>query len=241
MTSSTGARPWWMPSCAHRFADAPPIVSTRSGSNEAPHARAVGKVAAFHASEPGQALLVDDRGDAQPGLLLQPPLLGPEPARTLDRVDRSGAVDAREVSDAVSGRVLVLRRVGHLARHRGDDLVALVDPVADELRQLLLEGHRSRTGPARGPRPAEVRGCHAQPLTAPVSPPTMRRSNRLKNDQGGDHRQRREREHLGGVDGVLRRERLHAERQRVVRLVVQDEQGKEVAVPAADEGEDRRR
>src|SRR5665811_678451 len=38
--------------------------------------------------------------------------------------------------------------------------------------------------------------------------------------QRRDHRQRREREHPGGVHGVLRRERLDAEGQRVRRLVV---------------------
>src|SRR5450759_2600931 len=43
-------------------------------------------------------------------------------------------------------------------------------------------------------------------------------------DQRRDHRQRRERQDLGGVDRVLRRERLHAERQGVRALVVEDEQ-----------------
>src|SRR5450759_1753118 len=56
--------------------------------------------------------------------------------------------------------------------------------------------------------------------------------------QRRDHRQRREREHPGGVHGVLRRERLDAEGQRVRRLVVEDEQRQYVAVPARDERQD---
>ena len=96
------------------------------------------------------------------------------------------------------GRILVLRRVGHLAGHRRDDLVALVDPEADELRQLLLERHAVEQGlHAVGDR-RKIGADHeiftllsgrsvegAQPLTAPVSPPTMRRSNRLKNTRAG--------------------------------------------------------
>ena len=72
---------------------------------------------------------------------LQPTLLGPQPGRALDRVDRPGAVDAREVADAVRGRRLVPLDDDLLARHRRDDLVALVDPEADELGELLLERH----------------------------------------------------------------------------------------------------
>jgi hypothetical protein len=41
----------------------------------------------------------------------------------------------------VSGRLLIAGGGLHLAGHRGDDLVALIDPESDELRSLLLEGH----------------------------------------------------------------------------------------------------
>src|SRR5665647_3804180 len=57
-------------------------------------------------------------------------------------------------------------------------------------------------------------------------------------DQRRDHRQRRERQDLGGVDRVLRRERLHAQRQGKRVLVVEDEQRQQVVVPAPDEGQD---
>ncbi len=57
-------------------------------------------------------------------------------------------------------------------------------------------------------------------------------------DQRGDHRQGRERQDLGRVHRVLRREGLHAEGQREGRLPIQDEQRQEVAVPAGDEGQD---
>src|SRR3954468_13360865 len=56
--------------------------------------------------------------------------------------------------------------------------------------------------------------------------------------QGRDHRQRGEREHLRGVDRVLRRKGLHAQRQGESVLVVQDEQRQQVAVPAGDERQD---
>ena len=58
-----------------------------------------------------------DRRDAEAGLLALPPLLGPQPGGALDGIDRPGAVDAGEVSDAVSGRILVPGRGRHLARH----------------------------------------------------------------------------------------------------------------------------
>ena len=53
----------------------------------------------------GQALLVHQRRDAQPGLALQPSLLVPEPRGALRRIDRTGAVDPGVVPDAVAGHV----------------------------------------------------------------------------------------------------------------------------------------
>src|SRR5690606_33129161 len=149
-------------------------------------------------------------------------LLGPQPLRPLDRVDRPRAVHAGVVAQAVArdlrqggrGRV-----AGHLALHRGHDVAALVQPVPDELCELLLEGHPGvqlahalrhlghgpkrhwqlrhripsylqgtaacaalRGRRRRGRRPRRLVG---QPLTAPVRPPTMRRSNSEKKMSAG--------------------------------------------------------
>ncbi|CPU65322.1 Uncharacterised protein [Mycobacteroides abscessus] len=51
-TSSTGARPWWTPSVRIDSPTSRAISSTRSGSNDAPHASGVGYVAACHAARP---------------------------------------------------------------------------------------------------------------------------------------------------------------------------------------------
>jgi hypothetical protein len=94
--------------------------------------------------EAGEALLVDEGGDAQARGALEPALLGPQPRRALDRVDRAGAVDPGVVPDAVTGDLAELGRAllarGHLGLHRRDRAV-LVEPVADELGELLFERH----------------------------------------------------------------------------------------------------
>ena len=41
----------------------------------------------------------------------------------------------------MSRRIGIKRRGRHLALQRRDDVVALVDPESDELRELLIEGH----------------------------------------------------------------------------------------------------
>ena len=61
----------------------------------------------------------------------------------------------------------------------------------------------------------------------------MRRSKRLKKTSAGIIDSEVKASTLRRVDGVLRRERLHAERQGEGGLVVQDEQRQDVAVPAA--------
>ncbi len=52
ITSSTGESPWWMPSARIEDPIAAAISVTRSGSNAAPQASGVGKVAARHADRP---------------------------------------------------------------------------------------------------------------------------------------------------------------------------------------------
>ena len=143
--------------------------------------------------EAGEALLVHEGRDAQTRLPLQAPLLAPQPGGALDRVDRPGAVDAREVSEAVDRGIRVSGRGDLLAGAGRDDLVALVDPVPDELREFLVEGHvgderlhAGRDAGSKGSADAgSVDGHAGQPFTAPVRPPTIRRSNRLKNTRAG--------------------------------------------------------
>ncbi|MDQ1169547.1 hypothetical protein QE392_001351 [Microbacterium proteolyticum] len=111
--------------------------------------------------EASQALLVNQGGDAETCLVLQTPLLAPQPLGALDRVDGTGAVDAGEVAEAVHRGIRVGGGRDLLAREGGDDLVALVDPVAHELRELLVEGHLGHErlhpgGDARGEGSADV-------------------------------------------------------------------------------------
>ena len=92
----------------------------------------------------GEMMDAWERGDAEARLALQPTLLLPQPRRPLGGVDRPGAVHAGVVADAVRGDVGERRagiRTPHLVLHGRDDLAALVEPVADELRRLLLERH----------------------------------------------------------------------------------------------------
>jgi hypothetical protein len=96
--------------------------------------------------EAGEALLVDEGGDAKTRLTLEAALLGPQPGGALGRLHRAGAIDARVVADAVLGDLGEIAGVqlagGHLGLHRRDRTV-LVKPVAHELGQLLLERHLS--------------------------------------------------------------------------------------------------
>ncbi len=87
---------------AHRLADQPsPSPRRSSGSKDAPHARGVGNVAAFQAARPVRHSSCTIAGMPEPGLGAEASLLAPQPLRTLDRIDRAGAVHARQVADAV--------------------------------------------------------------------------------------------------------------------------------------------
>ena len=140
--------------------------------------------------EPGQALLVHQRRDAEPGSVDHHPLLADQLGRALGRADRHAAVHPGEVAEPVpagvgqgdgrAGREHVLHGgdvegavlVGHLL-----DPGVRADPAAAELGDLLLEGHlgEQQLGPlggrARGvlPRPGALRGTgpvrcgHASP------------------------------------------------------------------------------
>lgn len=125
---------------------------------------------------------MDERGDPEPGLVNETALLGDEPRGAGRGFDRAGAVHAGVMPDAVAGDVgqdpVVAGR--ELIGHRGDDAAVLIEPVADELRGLLLEGHR-------GHKAQNAIGCRhdTHPFTAPVRPPTMRFSNRLKKISAG--------------------------------------------------------
>ena len=91
--------------------------------------------------QPGQALLVHDRGDAQPGLGDEAALGVAQPARTLDGVDGARPVHPGEVPQTVPGELLERRRRGHLLLHGCDHGATLIDPEPDQLGDLLLERH----------------------------------------------------------------------------------------------------
>ena len=219
---------------------AAPSPRRASGSKDAPQASGVGNVAAFHAARPVRHSSCTIAGMPSRVCVAQAPLLRPQPRGPLDRIDRSRAVHAREVADAVRvWRPRTASEDADLAGHRSDELVALVDPVAAQLGDLLLERHLRRR--VRAPAPIRVRAsdsCSRHPFTAPVRPPTIRRSNRLKNTSAGiidsevnastravstEYCDANACAPSGSVNG---------------RLVVEDEQRQQVAVPAADEGED---
>src|SRR5450756_2222791 len=201
MTSRTGARPWWMPSS---------LLDQIGVERRTPGERRRER-GGLPRGEAREALLVDEGGDAQTRLTLEAALLGPQPGGALGRLHRAGAIDARVVADAVLGDLGEIAGVhlagGHLGLHRRDRTV-LVKPVAHELGQLLLERHLSvershALGHLRhgeddvGHRalllcrdtwvsvPPKLDQAPTQPLTAPVRPPTMRRSNSEKNTSAG--------------------------------------------------------
>ena len=128
----------------HRVADGARGVVHQVGVERRPPGQRRGVRGGPPRAQAGQALLMDQCRDAQSGLALEAALLRPQPGGTLDRVHRAGAVDPRVVPDAVPGdlaeRAGAALATGHLGLHRRDRAV-LVEPVAHELGQLLLERH----------------------------------------------------------------------------------------------------
>ena len=150
---------------AHRFADQARHLLDGVGIERRPPGEGCGEGRRFPGGQARQALLVDDRGDAEAGLRAQAPLLAPQPRGALDGIDRAGAVHARQVADAVPRSVFVPRRGGELTRHRRDQFVALVDPEAPELGGLLLQRHlRDERADAR----RTVRLTHSQVSPSPL-------------------------------------------------------------------------
>src|SRR5690606_32050010 len=206
------------PELAHRVTDRPGGLLDERGVEGRPPGQRGREGGGLPGGEPGEALLVDERGDPEPGLALEPALLLPQPAGPLRRVDRPGAVDPRVAPDAITGD---LRQAGgrclpgaHLGLHRRHGAV-LVEPVAHELGELLLQAHlrvevadalgdrrhggdeighealsfvraRRRRRGERACRGGWVCGCGSgQPLTAPVRPPTIRFSKNEKKMSAG--------------------------------------------------------
>ena len=204
-----------------------------------------------------------ERGDAEPRLALEPPLLAPQPCCTLRRFDRTGAVhpgvDARcrgasphaglptpsapQPSRPASARRArpdrpSTPRFGR-ASPRGSSAHAAHEPAA-KLRawppRHPSQNHhfhfsrKTRHQAHVAPRRAAARiGARARSSLDRTGQSPRRSGARIaEEDQRRDHRQRGERQHLGGVHRVLGRERLHPERQGEGRLVVQEEQRQQV-------------
>src|SRR6478609_3923413 len=152
--------------------------------------------------ESGQALLVSDGGDAE-AVRIGGPLLAPHQRDRPDhRVDRCGAERPGQLAEPEREQfVQVQVVVAHLVLMRSH--VAAVargpDPDPVQLGNLLLQGHGfdQALDPLsyrqRGIAPGSIAGSHlvglpflfGHPFTAPVSPPTMRRSARVKNSSAG--------------------------------------------------------
>ena len=110
--------------------------------------------------EPGQALLVRDRGDAEPRARDELCLQRGELARAVDRIDGRGAERTREMPQPVSAALLEGRRVRERLLHRRHVARAELrpDPDAAELAELLVERHLAQQRlHALGERPRGVR------------------------------------------------------------------------------------
>ena len=163
----------------------------------------------------GEALLVHQGGDAEPGAGDQPALPLPQPPGPLDRVDRAGAVGPGQVAQPVPAGLVEAGGLGELALQRGDRLAVTLVPVADELGELLLQRHppeqadHPRCGVGAGRRVGTGRGgglgrghgpvlggfdgrrwgglvrAGAHPFTAPCRPLTIRRCIARKKTSAG--------------------------------------------------------
>jgi hypothetical protein len=133
----------------HRVADGlADLVHELGVEARAPRERG-GERGRLPGGEPGEALLVYERGDLVTGVVDEPALLLDEAARALGRVDRVRAEDTRELAEPVRLGVLLERvDVGlHRVRHRRD-VAALTRPAAalpeaDKLVELLLRVDRA--------------------------------------------------------------------------------------------------
>ena len=103
ITSSTGARPWWMPSARMDPPIAAPISATSSGSKAAPQASGVGKVAAFQTDRPVRHSSWTIAGMPSRVLVTSFALEVPQPGGPGAGVDGPGAVGPGEVAEAVAG------------------------------------------------------------------------------------------------------------------------------------------
>ncbi len=100
-----------------------------------------GKRGRLPGRQPGQALLVHDRRDAEPRFGDQPALERPQPAGPLGGVDRPSAVRAGEVPEPVAGELFEAGDGAELALQRRDRLTVLLLPEAHDLRELLFQRH----------------------------------------------------------------------------------------------------
>ena len=158
--------------------------------------------------ESREALLVDDRGDAEPGVADQATLLLPQPLRTLGDVDGTGAIDTGQVPEPVLAGIGQAGFGGELTLERRDRLTVVLLPEPDDLGELLFEGHPAEQvedavgRPRGGGRVAELGHEPSfkdvvgwvvrrdavgtgQPFTAPWRPLTMRRCMTRKKTRAG--------------------------------------------------------
>ena len=214
MTSSTGARPWWMPRARIDAPISAPISSTSAGVEGRTPRQRGREGGGRPGRQPGEALLVHERGDAEPGPGDQAALPLPQPRGPLDRVDRPGAVRPGQVAQPVPGGLVEpgprrrtrpgaarrprrrpsprSRRSGRASPPASSGRAGRArgrDAVAGSGRSLERSGRRSRSGPRRvgGEADGGRRGAGAwsHPLTAPWRPLTIRRCMARKKTSAG--------------------------------------------------------
>src|SRR5215203_5913626 len=162
-----------------------------------------------------------------------------QPTVQSPKLNLSSRVGLRSMSSRVSADVMTTPQLRAL--HAGYTRLpaALRSPWSQS-----LQTHRVGTRPVvRGStfRPGSVAGRLSRGSSAfdrTGEPADDAAFEQAEEHQSRNHRQRGEREHLCGVDRVLRREGLHAEGQGKGVLVVQDEQRQQVAIPGPDERQD---
>ena len=202
MTSSTGDRPWWMPSARMDGADRRAHLARRApGRTRRPRPAAWGTSPPSTPTSPVRHSSCTSAGMPSRVSRTRSALQVPEPRGPLDRRPPGGCRNAGEVTEPVPRRLVERRLAAELALERRDDLAVAPSPRTRRSGRASPRASSGRAARSRGRRCRTCQGLKIrhgsvsfvvdvwvltdQPLTAPWRPLTIRFCMARKNTSAG--------------------------------------------------------